>query len=407
MTTAWDDELADLRVLYLREAKQPAGRAGSHAGPPRRGRRRRARPAGPPARLPRLRGLRGDLRPARRLRARARRRAACGPCAGPGGGLATCAAGARRRPRCAARSSGRRRRPLPSSDAPAPPTVVVDDEDAADLQSLALALEQEGFAVRPEPRLAGVLAATRDAGRPHRGCLRRPGRGLRAGRGRARARGRRADGRLRHRKARRGPRPRGGHPLRRGRLLREAGGLGALVRRLRFLLEREQAEPPRVLSIEDDPQQAAFLRSVLESGGYEVRTVDDPKRLEAELAAFRPDLVLMDVLLPGVSGYDLVRYLRQDERFATLPVLFLTTRGRARVPHRGRARGRRRPPGQAGLARHSCSRRWRPAWSARASCASSSSATASPASSPTRPCSSGRGRRWPRSGASRGGTGPG
>ena len=101
----------------------------------------------------------------------------------------------------------------------------------------------------------------------------------------------------------------------------------ALVRRLRFLLDREGAEPPRILSVEDDPQQAAFLRTVLTSAGYEFRAVEDPARLESELAAFRPDLVLMDVLLPTVSGYDLVRSLRQDERHATLPVIVLTTQG--------------------------------------------------------------------------------
>ena len=103
--------------------------------------------------------------------------------------------------------------------------------------------------------------------------------------------------------------------------------LVALVRRLRFLLDREEAEAPRILSVEDDPQQAAFLRTVLGSAGYELRAVEDPARLESELAAFRPDLVLMDVLLPGVSGYDLVRSLRQDERHATLPVIVLTTQG--------------------------------------------------------------------------------
>ena len=101
----------------------------------------------------------------------------------------------------------------------------------------------------------------------------------------------------------------------------------ALVRRLRFLLDRESTEPPRILSVEDDPRQAAFLRTVLGSAGYELRVVEDPARLESELAAFRPDLVLMDVLLPGVSGYDLVRSLRQDERHATLPVIILTTQG--------------------------------------------------------------------------------
>jgi diguanylate cyclase (GGDEF)-like protein len=101
----------------------------------------------------------------------------------------------------------------------------------------------------------------------------------------------------------------------------------ALVRRLRFLLDRESAEAPRILSVEDDPQQAAFLRTVLGSAGHELRVVEDPARLESELAAFRPDLVLMDVLLPGVSGFDLVRSLRQDERYATLPVIILTTQG--------------------------------------------------------------------------------
>src|SRR5262249_22787682 len=103
--------------------------------------------------------------------------------------------------------------------------------------------------------------------------------------------------------------------------------VGALVRRLRFLLDRERAEAPRILSVEDDPHQSAYLRTVLSSAGYEFRAVEDPRRFEAELAAFRPDLVLMDVILPGVSGYDLVRSLRQDERYATLPVLILTTRG--------------------------------------------------------------------------------
>ena len=110
---------------------------------------------------------------------------------------------------------------------------------------------------------------------------------------------------------------------------------------------------------------------------------DDPARLEAELAAFRPDLVLMDVLLPGVSGYDLVRSLRQDERYATLPVIVLTTQGEldARI-EAARAGGDEHlvkpvSPGAAPLDGG------RPRRARRASCASWSSATASPACSPT------------------------
>lgn len=100
------------------------------------------------------------------------------------------------------------------------------------------------------------------------------------------------------------------------------------VRRLNALLERERTEPSRVLSVEDDPDQAAFVKSVLESGGHVVKGCRDPRNFEADVIAFRPDLVLLDVNLPGVTGYDLARFLRQSEAFAALPVVFLTAEGR-------------------------------------------------------------------------------
>jgi diguanylate cyclase (GGDEF)-like protein len=98
------------------------------------------------------------------------------------------------------------------------------------------------------------------------------------------------------------------------------------MRRLEHLLERGRTEAPRVLSVEDDADQAAFVRAVLESAGYDVRICSDPKTLETELAAFRPDLVLLDIQLPGTDGYALARYIRQQEAHAALPILFLTTR---------------------------------------------------------------------------------
>jgi diguanylate cyclase (GGDEF)-like protein len=102
--------------------------------------------------------------------------------------------------------------------------------------------------------------------------------------------------------------------------------LDALMRRLEHLLERSRTEPPRVLSVEDDPDQAAFVSAVLESAGYRVRICADAKNLETELSAFRPDLVLMDIHLPGTDGYSLARYIRQQEAHAALPILFLTTK---------------------------------------------------------------------------------
>jgi len=104
--------------------------------------------------------------------------------------------------------------------------------------------------------------------------------------------------------------------------------LDAFLERLRAALKRAGGEAPRILSVDDDPDQNLVLRSILEPAGYEVRGLGDPGRLESEVITFRPDLILMDVNLPRVSGYDLVRYLRHDERFATLPVVFLTVERR-------------------------------------------------------------------------------
>jgi diguanylate cyclase (GGDEF)-like protein len=106
-----------------------------------------------------------------------------------------------------------------------------------------------------------------------------------------------------------------------------------LVARLRHLVDGQRQTAARVLCVEDFPEQAAFVRSVLAAAGYEVRVCADPREFGAAVLEQRPDLVLMDILLPGVSGYDLTRYLRQDPRHATLPVVFLTSqlRDEARI----------------------------------------------------------------------------
>lgn len=99
----------------------------------------------------------------------------------------------------------------------------------------------------------------------------------------------------------------------------------AVEQRLRYLLDRGKPQNYKILSVEDDPDQAYFIRAVLESAGYRVHHIADPMQFEEALLSFNPDLVLLDILLPGMTGYELARYLRQDERWATLPILFLTT----------------------------------------------------------------------------------
>ena len=105
----------------------------------------------------------------------------------------------------------------------------------------------------------------------------------------------------------------------------------ALVyRKAKALLQRHRAASARILAVEDDPAQARFIASTLEHAGYRARVVQDPEEFEKAIHEFRPNLVLMDVLLPKVSGFDLVRFLRQEEGFAAVPVVYLTTEARSR-----------------------------------------------------------------------------
>jgi diguanylate cyclase (GGDEF)-like protein len=83
----------------------------------------------------------------------------------------------------------------------------------------------------------------------------------------------------------------------------------------------------RILIVEDDPARAGSIRVTLERAGHQVRVCDDPRRFAGELAAFDPELVLMDLVLPGVTGYELVRSLPQAPGMAAPPVLYLAAEG--------------------------------------------------------------------------------
>ncbi len=83
---------------------------------------------------------------------------------------------------------------------------------------------------------------------------------------------------------------------------------------------------PTVLVIEDDPANRALLTALLQRAGYRAVTANDgPSGLEAALET-APDVVLLDVGLPGMDGLEICRRLRADPRTVTLPVVLLTGR---------------------------------------------------------------------------------
>jgi diguanylate cyclase (GGDEF)-like protein len=84
-------------------------------------------------------------------------------------------------------------------------------------------------------------------------------------------------------------------------------------------------EPPyRVLIVEDDRAQALFAEGVLNGAGIEALVASEPNDVLETMARFRPDLVLMDLHMPGLSGTELTALIRAQEAFLHTPIVFLT-----------------------------------------------------------------------------------
>jgi CheY-like chemotaxis protein len=80
----------------------------------------------------------------------------------------------------------------------------------------------------------------------------------------------------------------------------------------------------RVLVVDDNVDAAETLTTFLEMIGAQARAVHDGPGAVAEAPAFRPDLVLLDIGLPGMSGYDVARALRGDASLAGVVLVALT-----------------------------------------------------------------------------------
>lgn len=85
-----------------------------------------------------------------------------------------------------------------------------------------------------------------------------------------------------------------------------------------------------VLLVEDEPNIMEAIRFILQREGFKVDTHLDGRTAIDAIAAKRPDIVILDVMLPGRSGYDILHDLRSREDIAEIPVLMLTARGQSR-----------------------------------------------------------------------------
>jgi DNA-binding response OmpR family regulator len=96
---------------------------------------------------------------------------------------------------------------------------------------------------------------------------------------------------------------------------------------------------PKILLIDDDERLLETTRALLEADGYEVAVHDRGFQATAAAMGYQPDLILLDVNMPGLSGESLASLLRGNERTATIPVLFYSSNDEDALRRLARERG--------------------------------------------------------------------
>jgi two-component system, OmpR family, alkaline phosphatase synthesis response regulator PhoP len=99
--------------------------------------------------------------------------------------------------------------------------------------------------------------------------------------------------------------------------------VGSRLRNGRYSVDRK-----RILVVDDEIYIVHILEFTLTMEGYEVLTAADGEEALCKIEEGRPDLVVVDIMMPKLDGYEVCRRIRQDEEFRDLPVIFLSAKGR-------------------------------------------------------------------------------
>ncbi|KUF40127.1 response regulator [Comamonas kerstersii] len=82
----------------------------------------------------------------------------------------------------------------------------------------------------------------------------------------------------------------------------------------------------KVLVVDDSKTELMFLTEILHQQGYQVRTAENAEQALARLEEEKPDLILMDVVMPGQNGFQLTRSLARNTKFADVPIIMCTSK---------------------------------------------------------------------------------
>ncbi|WP_293004758.1 diguanylate cyclase [Nitrosomonas sp.] len=98
-----------------------------------------------------------------------------------------------------------------------------------------------------------------------------------------------------------------------------------LIDQLDLITASQIQEPFRVLIVDDSPTLLAYHAAILEQAEMHVKTVSEPMQLLDKLNDFNPDLILIDLYMPGCNGVELAKIIRQMDGFLSTPIVYLSS----------------------------------------------------------------------------------
>lgn len=80
----------------------------------------------------------------------------------------------------------------------------------------------------------------------------------------------------------------------------------------------------KIMVIDDDPEISSLVQYTLESMGHTIRVCDNGREVIDAIKEFKPELMVMDVMLPGIDGYSLTSKITEDPQLASIPIIVLS-----------------------------------------------------------------------------------
>jgi len=93
------------------------------------------------------------------------------------------------------------------------------------------------------------------------------------------------------------------------------------------VVDKKENSKKRILVVDDEPDFLMAIKAMLEVNGFEVLAATDGQEGLSVARLEKPDLIVLDLMLPKMDGYKVCRFLKFDEKYRMIPIIMLTARG--------------------------------------------------------------------------------